>query len=198
MNTTTPTGQQSAPQLDVPGAGLPKVELLIARTMFRVQRMLKGRDDWTALFAEERAEILRLTRSVSDDACSKPILVDRIRGMEDSSRYWSVYMVLDHLNIVNGVFTTAIVMLLRGKIPDRKGGTAEVKPNPGSDISTIAAFEKTCDTFQGKTDKPDSLHSSVRYDHPWFGPLDAASWHALAGFHMRLHRKQIERIISAM
>ena len=29
----------------------------------------------------------------------------------------------------------------------------------------------------------------------WFGPLDAAGWHALAAGHMGIHRVQIERIV---
>jgi len=34
--------------------------------------------------------------------------------------------------------------------------------------------------------------------HPWFGPLDAAGWHALAAGHMAIHRVQIERILQGL
>jgi hypothetical protein len=29
------------------------------------------------------------------------VLIDRVVGLEDSSRYWTVFMVLDHLRIVD-------------------------------------------------------------------------------------------------
>ena len=36
------------------------------------------------------------------------------------------------------------------------------------------------------------------YAHPWFGPLDARGWQALAAFHLDLHRVQIERILAGL
>ncbi|HCN29134.1 MAG TPA: hypothetical protein DIT64_10345 [Verrucomicrobiales bacterium] len=40
--------------------------------------------------------------------------------------------------------------------------------------------------------------TDARYAHPWFGPLDETAWHALAAFHLRLHRRQIERILEGL
>ena len=40
--------------------------------------------------------------------------------------------------------------------------------------------------------------TAARYRHPWFGPLDAAGWHALAATHMGVHRRQLERILAAL
>ncbi|HCN78968.1 MAG TPA: hypothetical protein DIT13_17465 [Verrucomicrobiales bacterium] len=31
--------------------------------------------------------------------------------------------------------------------------------------------------------------TDARYAHPWFGSLDETAWHALAAFHLRLHRR---------
>ena len=42
------------------------------------------------------------------------------------------------------------------------------------------------------------LNTSARYAHPWFGPLDAAGWHALAAGHLQIHRQQIERIVEGL
>ena len=36
----------------------------------------------------------------------------------------------------------------------------------------------------------------MRFAYPWFGPLDATGWHALAGGHVAIHRVQIEPIIA--
>ena len=40
------------------------------------------------------------------------------------------------------------------------------------------------------------LRTAQSHRHPWFGPLDAAGWHALTAFHTALHRRQIERILA--
>ena len=40
-----------------------------------------------------------------------------------------------------------------------------------------------------------SLKKAARHSHPWFGPMDAAHWHALAAVHNGLHRRQIVSIL---
>ena len=42
------------------------------------------------------------------------------------------------------------------------------------------------------------LKTELSYAHPWFGPLDAAGWHALAAGHLAIHRVQIERILKGL
>jgi hypothetical protein len=38
----------------------------------------------------------------------------------------------------------------------------------------------------------------LRFVHPWFEPMDAHGWHALAAGHLRIHRVQIERICAGL
>jgi hypothetical protein len=38
------------------------------------------------------------------------------------------------------------------------------------------------------------LKTALRFPHPWFGPLDAAAWHALSATHLGIHRDQIAEI----
>jgi hypothetical protein len=42
------------------------------------------------------------------------------------------------------------------------------------------------------------LRTKARFAHPWFGPLDAAGWHLMAGMHLSIHRVQIERILQGL
>ncbi len=44
---------------------------------------------------------MALTGKVSATKGTVPVPIDRIVGIEDSSRYWSTFMVLDPLRIVN-------------------------------------------------------------------------------------------------
>jgi hypothetical protein len=115
--------------------------------------------------------------------------------MEDSSRYWSVWMTLDHLRIVNESIVRIIGALADGKVPKTPASTAGVKPSPDATEAVIAEFGKSCDALPATVAGIADLNTPARYAHPWFGPLNAAGWHALAGIHMGLHRGQIERIL---
>jgi hypothetical protein len=186
------------PQLAPPGAGLPKPELFFARLFFRLSRRSTSREKTIHLFAQYQGEILRLVRSCSPEIAAQRVLIRRLRGLEDSSRYWSVYMTLDHLRIVNLAIASIISSLVAGQVPPQVVSTADVKPDPQVDSSVVLAFEDSCRKFaQVIADSP-NLATPHQYAHPWFGPLDAASWHFLAGFHLNLHRKQIERILAGL
>jgi hypothetical protein len=88
-------------RLAPPGAGLPKVELLVARWLFQWRRARGSRQSFTEAFQRERGRIRLSIGDLSPDACAQRVLIPRLRGLEDSSRYWSVWMTLDHLRIVH-------------------------------------------------------------------------------------------------
>ena len=102
--------------------------------------------------------------------------------MEDSSRYWSVFMTLDHLRIVNLAVAGTIRALGKGELPDRVAGTADVKPDPTADITAIGEFERSCELFSKCAQQVPDSKTPKRFDHPWFGPMDAAGWHALGAY----------------
>ncbi len=185
-------------KLEAPGAGLPKVELLAARMIFGWQRARATKESATALIRAECEAMLRLARGGSPEEGRQRVLIKRLRGMEDSSRYWSVYMTLEHVRIVNMACLGAIRSLTRGQVPERVASTAAVKPSPEVGEGVLGEFEQACELLVKTADGAGELRTKVRYAHPWFGPLDAAGWYFMAGFHMRLHRKQIEAILSEM
>lgn len=198
MNTSAAT-TPSEPLLDAPGAGLPRAELLLARLLFAWRRRQGGQAHHEAVFRREHDAILALAQSCTPEQAATRVLIPRLRGMEDSSRFWSVWMTLDHLRITNAAFAGAIRSLLQGVVPSRKASTAAVKPSPTVDENVVGAFEQSCSVFL-KASRPEgtTLATAARYPHPWFGPLDAAGWHAVAGFHMGLHRRQIESILAGL
>ena len=184
------------PTLAPPGAGLPRLELYAARVLFALKRWTGGREAFNARFQQERAAIRDLIQSCDGETGARRVLIRRVRGLEDSSRHWSVWMTLDHLRIVNNAFTGVIGALTRGVVPEGTASTAAVKPSPSADASVVAAYEKSCDDLLAATASARDLKTAVRFRHPWFGPLDAAGWHALAPGHLAIHRVQIERILA--
>jgi hypothetical protein len=194
MNSST---EAHPPVLDAPGAGLPKIERILAKVIFGLKRRRTSRQQATALFEDERGRILRLVHSCDAESGTRRVLIKRLRGMEDSSRFWSVFMTLDHLRITNDAFSSVIPALAAGVVPPHKASTAAVKPSADSGIAAVAAFERSCEKFLETTGKIPDLNTVARYAHPWFGTLDAAAWHLVGGFHMGLHRHQLEEILRA-
>lgn len=192
MNTDT------EPKLAPPGAGLPKHELFAGRMFFAWRRWTGNRDSFNTRFQKERETIRRLVSSCGGDTGARRVLISRPRGLEDSSRYWSVWMTLDHLRIVHHSITQVIGALTKGVRPDGTASTAAVKPSPRATAAVVAEYEQSCDALLAAVAEAGNLKTALRYAHPWFGPLDAAGWHALAAGHLGIHRVQIERILRGL
>lgn len=184
------------PTLSAPGAGLPTPELFVARILFRRTRS-KGREILDGLFDDEHRQLSNLA-SACGDLGSQRVLIPRPRGLEDSSRYWSVWMVLDHLRIVNASVADTIRLLSEGRTPDQPVSTANVKPDPEVGVDVLDGFEKACEVFRSTVDAVKDLRTETQFAHPWFGLLNAADWHAMGAMHMRLHRKQVEAILKRL
>jgi hypothetical protein len=186
------------PKLAPPGAGLPAAELVIARLLFAWRRCFGNRESFNARFRQERTAIDVMVRACDEKSATQRVLIERPRGLEDSSRYWSVWMTLEHLRIVHGKITHVVGALARGVTPPGTGSTATVKPHPQMDAGVVSAYEKSCDDLLAAIAAVSNLDTSARYAHPWFGPLTAAGWHALAAGHLGVHRIQIERIVRGL
>ncbi len=186
------------PRLGPPGAGLPALELFVARCLFSLKRRLLGREEISALFERERGAIRALVAQCAVGARGDRVLIDRVRGLEDSSRFWSVWMTLDHLRITNSAFTSAISALAGGMVPKRKASTAAVKPDSGVTQAVEQAHEEACERFVAAVAAVPDLRTEATYAHPWFGELNAAGWHLLAAVHMGVHRRQLQRIVRAL
>jgi len=185
-----------SPSLQEPGARLPGPELLIARLRFKLRRSRMSREDVNEQFADEASRIEALVDQCGPDKHATPVLIKRIRGIEDSSRHWSVYMTLDHLRIVNKSIARIIEKLAAPETSTlREISTADVKPNPNADESALRGFQESVSFVTERVSKIANLKTERRHPHPWFGPLDGAAFYNLLARHMKLHRVQIEKIL---
>lgn len=184
------------PRLAPPGAGIPAVERFVGGAIFAFRRWRGTRETFSEEFTAHRDRIARLYAAHDDQTLASRVLIPRLRGIEDSSRFWSVYMTLDHLRIVNDQITGVIDALTRGVVPPGQASTAAVKPSPGASSAVVPQYEASCDRFLTLTKAKDNLRTHLRYAHPWFGPLDAAGWHSMAATHMGIHQAQIARILA--
>jgi len=183
------------PRLAPPGAGVPAIERIVGGLILSVHRCLGTPASMSSRFERERGAIAALCAGRNDATLSSRVLIPRLRGLEDSSRFWSVYMTLDHLRIVNDAIDRAIGDLVQNRMPDGTASTAAVKPSDRVGSEVVAAYESSCDTLATMLAAGVDFRTTLRYAHPWFGPLDAAGWSALSAIHMGIHRVQIKRIL---
>jgi hypothetical protein len=185
--------------LGEPGAGLPVIELRLLRCAFNAGRRITPVSAIERTLAREKERILEIVSTQTADRLAEHTLIRRLPGLEDSSRYWSVFMTLSHLATVNRGITNAIELLSRGEVPPHPVRIAEVKPSVEAGTESVGAFAHSCEALieLGRTLGRRGLATAAHYEHPWFGRLDARGWYFLAGVHMRLHRAQIRLILSS-
>lgn len=201
---TAPTSDSdgaSTPRLQAPGAGLPFLERLFLK--FVVLRKETKRNTWEsnmARFEREGRKILALLEGLDDAALGKRVLVKRVPGLEDSSRYWSVAMTLEHIMVVGSQMSFVVGELSHGRTPTVKADVVSVKPKgmqaPSQVVSSFQDFLQS--TIPNLKKATGEQTSSSTFAHPWFGPITAKQWLWLLGSHQGLHRKQIEAIVAGL
>lgn len=198
---TAKTDAEIIASLDKPGAGIPLYQKLYLQLY--VKPFISARSDWdedTRAFNMINAKLLDAVGKLDEDRLFKRVLVPPQRGLEDSSRYWSVSMTMEHLLIVGEGVKKIIASLSQGIVPDGKADTARVKP---VGIATARDVLGQYRVFAEKT--PAEIDASVKdrkskatFAHPWFGPFTAHQWHWLLAIHTGLHLKQIRAIIAGL
>ena len=200
-NTKLDAPNLDAPKLDKPGAGLPFIEWAVAKYIVFPRRFKNfSKEKALADFAEQSDKILKLARGLSSEQLIERRLIARLQGLEDSSRYWSVAMTLDHLTIVGNLMSHAVIELSKGNNALKVVGTAEVKPGAAADAArSLKDFEEMTERFLLEVGKANiDVRSKVTHPHPWFGPLNAYQWLVFAAPHENIHRKQIEAIVALL
>lgn len=184
-------------QLQRPGAGVPWYQRLLFR--YIVAPFVAGRTDWAVSeqsFHKINGRILKEIESLSEKQLTTKILIPPITGLEDSSRFWSIIMTLEHLIIVSELMMAAITELTSGKTPQSTVSTADVKPT-GKIITTEVINEfklLVSDDYKKFYLSLKDKNSELRFKHPWFGPLTAKQWFWVMSIHHGVHLKQIREI----
>lgn len=191
----------SSPKLAPPGAGLPFPENLIAR--FIVGPLQSRKYSWEenlARFEREGEKILQYVEGLSEAELNRQVLVPRLRALEDSSRFWSIAMTLDHLLIVGENMSWLIQELSNGRTPNIQVSTARVKPEQkelGCQIvARFRAFVK--ETGRNTLKHVNDRDSKTTLAHPWFGPFTAQQWFWLMSAHQAIHRNQVKHILAGL
>jgi len=184
-------------KLERPGAGLPWLERQVSSAVLQALRAGFSPATLNRWIAAETDKILALAARLDADQGRRQVLTPRLTGLEDSSRHWSVYMVLQHLDIVDSGILQLSRTLARDQDFDREVRIAEVKPDPGAGPEQAERFRAAARAYLDWSAQARPA-SGRRHAHPWFGPLDLRGWHALMAIHTLAHRRQVEAIIARL
>jgi hypothetical protein len=156
-------------------------------------------DEALGLFLREGERVAAAAQSLAPEALQTRVLIRAPLGIEDSSRFWSAAMVLEHLIEVGSRIATGVVELTHGQAASVKADIAEVKPKGHNDGGIVAAYRAFLEDYADKvTRRAGDRAARHTAPHPWFGELTPQRWVCLGAIHQQIHRRQIERIVAGL
>lgn len=187
---------ETDPQLEKPGAGLPFLEALLVRWYVGpFQSRRRDRDQNVKLFGVLGARLLKEAAGVADGKRDAKVLVPRMKGIEDSSRFWSANEVLEHLMITGNGMRRVIRALARGETLDYVVRIEEFKPKgryAGGDARPD--FKAFVDETVAELSALPIRDEGPTHRHPWLGSFNALQWTWLLAGHNGLHLNQLVAI----
>lgn len=191
------TPEEIQASLAPPGAGIPVLNRWLGR--FLLKPFVMRRTPWEASEARFQSVHEKFKRELSliePQFLTERVLVQPMRGLEDSSRYWSAAMCARHLTIVGKEMEALIVKLTHEENIHRVADTAAVKPELGkNDPSSIQEYVDFGDTLIQRIQATvGNTNARATFAHPWFGPMTAKEWMTLFSMHTRVHLEQLRAI----
>lgn len=188
------------PQLEPPGSGLPWIEQLVGRYIIMPVTMARmSNTDAYNEFRQTADELLTTVTRLDEDLANSRVLVERVTGLEDSSRYWSPAMILEHLTITGTGILAIIHALCDGHTPDQVVRIEGVKPSeqPLNINEVLERYQAMLDSYHHAL--PELLEcipsSTGTHPHPWFGQFTAHQWWCMNAIHHEVHAKQMQLIL---
>jgi len=182
------------------GAGIPHFTRIAGQyALFPLlNRFISWERAWD-IYDREGAKIVAMASGLTREQCFERVLVPKLFGLEDNSRYYSVAMVVEHLLIVGKALAQRIPLLSRGvTLPDQVK-IEDVKPYTEIDENIVEAFTDFMASYREKLNADvENIHIDNTSDHPWFGPFNPKQWSILGMVHQIVHRRQIEAILETL
>lgn len=139
---------------------------------------------------------IEIAQAIPENIGGKSLTVPAMIGVDPEMRDWSVFQTLEHNVIVNQSITQIVKSLAKEQpFVSELNPKTDVLPTERPGIEQIEAFKQSVDAHQESVEQLHSLHSRERFDHPVFGSFDAHAWHCMFGFHLWIHRRQMQKAI---
>lgn len=190
---------KNAPGLQRPGAGLPALEgFFLRHLLFPLYSRMVSIEKAVNSFEHTSRRIAMLVDNRPLRVQHTRVLVPRLTGMEDASRYWSPLQVMEHLILVTDSTTLLASALACDEKPKIKIRMTALKPT-----GVLEKQEKPVEIFHQHMTRAVKIirttsawSTKMKVVHPWLGALDSRQWIVLLAMHQKLHKRQIEAILA--
>ena len=190
---------RNEPKLKPAGSGLPFLERQALRLLcVPISLQCTSWNRSRQRFIDEAAACLEIYRQLPPEKCSQKVLIKRLGGFEDSSRYWSPSMVLEHMVLVAKAMTNIIVTLDREQYLVFDARITQFKPKENHEACLAGFFDTSMRECAERLQHVNNRNSRATHAHPWFGKLNAHGWHTVLALHQKIHRQQLELIRDAL
>jgi len=171
----------------------------LIKAAIRTRFTLMSRKSATKVIIKNREKYLQLAKSVRAEAGSTPVTIPPMIGVDPEMRGWSFFQILEHNVIVNRMIAHTVEKLAKSQDP-----TPEHPVNPKTDVlpkglsgpEQLEDFRQSIDDYLVMMETLPPLRGTSETPHPVFGSFDAHKWHCMFGFHLGLHLKQAEKVLS--
>ena len=117
MNNSTKDLQELIIDLGKAGGGLSSGRAFFLKYLgFPLLNSIVSWERALDIFEKEGEKVISLARSMEKDKLFERVLVPKLFGLEDNSRYYSVAMVIEHLIIVGTALQNRIPMLSQAMV----------------------------------------------------------------------------------
>lgn len=185
-------------KLEKAGKGLPKTDAIFLKYIgFPILKTFISWDNAFKFFEYQGKEILNLVKDLPKDKLFKKVLIPKIFGIEDNSRYYSPAMVLWHLIYVGECLQEGIVNLSKNEKIDFTVKIENFKPFVEIDEDIVEKYEIFLNNYRKfiETNVKDKYITNCHF-HPWFGCLNPHQWLVMSAIHQMVHSRQIKKILS--
>jgi hypothetical protein len=173
----------------------------IIRTVIRTKFLLTPRKKASQIIRAQADAYLNLAERMGAENGAKPVTIPPMIGVDPEMRGWSFFQILEHNAIVNAIIHRNVRQLALGNDP-----TPEHPINPKTDVlpqglsgpEQVETFRRSIDDYLAVLESLPPLRGTAETPHPLFGSFDAHKWHCMFGFHLGLHLKQAEKVVSLL
>ncbi len=184
-------------KLEKAGHGLPKTVAIFLRHIgFPLLKSFISWNNALRFFEYQGEEILNLVKDLSKDKLFKKVLIPKIFGIEDNSRYYSPAMVLWHLIYVGECLQEGIVNLSKNEKINFTVKIENFKPFVEINEDIVERYENFLNNYRKfiETNVKNKYINNC-HSHPWFGCLNPKEWLVMSAIHQMVHQRQIKKIL---
>ncbi len=184
-------------RLENAGDGLPKLDAIFLKNIgFPILKSVISWNSAMRFFEYQGDTILKLVKELDQDKLFQKVLIPKIFGIEDNSRYYSPAMVLWHLIYVGETLQNGIVDLSKNEKIDFTVKIENFKPFVEIDKNIVELYEDFLKNYRKFIEANiEDKYINNCHTHPWFGCLNPHQWLVMSSIHQMVHCRQIKQIL---